>query len=169
MDPSYNSPLLRRASAARAPSTGSFYDVTDHIAALTTSDPLCRFTHTGHGRALKFHRSAQLSIPAIRARVGALRTFLDGRTQEDRACAPVSSDLSGNHHAANARDNEFSRLMLARGLFSQELAAPLRTVEYTDARAGPGILCSDGGPRKLPLQQRRGATTASRTGGGPEE
>ena len=40
VDPSYNSPLLRRASAARAPSTGSFYDVTDHIAALTTSDPL---------------------------------------------------------------------------------------------------------------------------------
>ena len=40
VDPSYNSPLLRRASAARAPSTSSFYDVTDHIAALTTGDLL---------------------------------------------------------------------------------------------------------------------------------
>ena len=38
VDPSYNSPLLSRASAARAPSTGSFYDVTDHIAVLTTGD-----------------------------------------------------------------------------------------------------------------------------------
>ena len=89
MDPSYNSPLLRRASAARAPSTSSFYDITDHIATLTTTDLLCRLTHTGHGTALEFHRSAQLSIPAIRARVGALHTFLDGRTQEDRARAPV--------------------------------------------------------------------------------
>ena len=40
MDPSYNSPLLRRASAARAPSTSSFHNVTDHIAALTTTDLL---------------------------------------------------------------------------------------------------------------------------------
>ena len=118
MDPSYNSPLLRRASAARAPSTSSFYGIADHIAALTTIDLLSRFTHSGHQAALEFHRSAQLSIPAIRARVGALHIFLDGRTQEDRARAAVSLDLSGDHHAANARDNEFSRLMLARGLFS---------------------------------------------------
>ena len=89
MDPSYNSPLLRRASAARAPSTGSFYDVTDHIATLTTTDLLCRLTHTGHGTALEFHRSAQLIIPAVCARVGALHIALDGRTQEDRARAPV--------------------------------------------------------------------------------
>jgi hypothetical protein len=34
VDPSYNSPLLRRASAARAPGTNSFNDVVDHIAAL---------------------------------------------------------------------------------------------------------------------------------------
>ena len=109
MDPSYNSPLLRRASAARAPSTGSFYDVTDHIATLTTNDLLCRLTHTGHGTALKFHRSAQLSIPAIRARVGALHILLDGSTQKGRARARVSLDLSGDHHAANARDNKISR------------------------------------------------------------
>ena len=38
VDPSYNSPLLRRASAARAPGTNSFNDVVDHIAALTTTD-----------------------------------------------------------------------------------------------------------------------------------
>ena len=40
MDPSYNSPLLRGASAARAPSTSSYYDVTDNVAALKSSDPL---------------------------------------------------------------------------------------------------------------------------------
>ena len=119
VDPSYNSPLLRRASAARAPSTSSFYDITDHIATLTTTDLLCRFTHTGHGRALEFHRSAQLSIPAIRERVGALHIFLDGRTQEDRARAAVSLDLSGDHHAANARDNEVSRRFARTRRFSQ--------------------------------------------------
>ena len=125
VDPSDNSPLLRRASAARAPSTNSFYDVTDHIAALTTSDPLCRFTHTGHGTALEFHRSAHLSIPAIRARVGALHILLDGSTQKGRARARVSLDLSGDHHAANGRGQEISRLMRASGRFSQESAAPL--------------------------------------------
>ena len=77
MDPSYNSPLLRRASAARAPSTGSFYDVPDHIATLTTNDLLCILTHTGHGTALKFLRSAGTNVPLARGRVGALHTFLD--------------------------------------------------------------------------------------------
>ena len=140
MDPSYNSPLLRRASAARAPSTGSFYDVTDHIAVLTTTDPLCRFTHTGHGRALEFHRSAQLSIPAIRApRVGALHTFLDGRTQEDRARAAVSLDLSGDHHAANARDNEVSRRIARARRVSQELAAPLFMSEKTRSHSDVSV------------------------------
>ena len=103
MDPSYNSPLLRRASAARAPSTGSFYDVTDHIAALTTSDPLCRFTHTGHGRALEFHRSVETNVPLARGRVGALHILLDGRTQEDRARAAVSLDLSGSQRHGRTR------------------------------------------------------------------
>ena len=132
MDPSYNSPLLRRASAARAPSTGSFYDVTDHIAALTTSDPLCRFTHTGHGTALEFHRSVETLAPAIRARVGALHILLDGSTQKGRARARVSLDLSGDHHAANGRGQEISRLKLARGVFSRELAPPL---------VMPGVWC----------------------------
>ena len=130
MDPSYNSPLLRRASAARAPSTGSFYDVTDHIATLTTSDPLCRFTHTGHGRALKFHRSAETNVPVARGRVGALHISLDGRTQEDRARAAVSLDLSGDHHAANARDNEVSRRIARARRFSQELVPPLSLQLY---------------------------------------
>ena len=127
MDPSYNSPLLRRASAARAPSTGSFYDVTDHIAALTTNDLLCRLTHTGHGTALKFHRSAQLSIPAIRARVGALHILLDGGMRKDRAHAPVQSDLSGDHHAANARDNGVSRRIARARPFFTGTGSPLTT------------------------------------------
>ena len=120
MDPSYNSPLLRRASAARAPSTSSFYDITDHIAALTTTDPLCRFTHTGHGRALEFHRSAGTNVPLARGRVGALHTFLDGRTQEDRARAAVSLDLSGSQRHGRTRYISFSRLMRVSGLFSQK-------------------------------------------------
>ena len=125
MDPSYNSPLLRRASAARAPSTSSFYDITDHIATLTTTDLLCRFTHTGHGTALKFHRSTETNVPLARGRVGALHILLDGRTQEDRARAAVSLDLSGSQRHGRTRYISFSRLMPARGLFSQELAAPL--------------------------------------------
>ena len=139
MDPSYNSPLLRRASEARAPSTGSFYDVTDHIAALTTTDPLCRFTHTGHRRALEFHRSAGTNVPLARGRVGALHTFLDGRTQEDRARAAVSLDLSGDHHAANARDNEVSRRIARARRFSQELAAPLAGAAHSGVRGGGTI------------------------------
>ena len=123
MDPSYNSPLLRRASAARAPSTGSFYDVTDHIATLTTNDLLCRLTHTGHGTALKFHRSAQLIIPAIRARVrlavGALHILLDGRTQEDRARAAVSLDLSGSQrHGRRRYTSAFSINARERPIFT---------------------------------------------------
>ena len=130
MDPSYNSPLLRRASAARAPSTSSFYDITDHIATLTTTDLLCRFTHSGHGRALEFHRSVETLAPAIRARVGALHILLDGSTQKGRARARVSLDLSGDHHAANGRGQEISRLMRASGRFSQESAAPLSLFVY---------------------------------------
>ena len=125
MDPSYNSPLLRRASAARAPSTNSFYGIADHIAALTTIDLLCRLTHSGHGTALEFHRSVETLAPAIRARVGALHILLDGSTQKGRARAPVSLDLPGDHHAANGRGQEISRLMLARGLLSQESSPPL--------------------------------------------
>ena len=125
MDPSYNSPLLRRASAARAPSTGSFYDVTDHIAALTTTDPLCRFTHTGHGRALEFHRSVETSVPIVLGRVGAIMCHEDCRTRKDRARATMSLDFSGDHHAGRNRYREFSRLMRASGRFSREPAAPL--------------------------------------------
>ena len=122
VDPSYNSPLLRRASAARAPSTSSFYDVADHIAALTTIDLLSRFTHSGHQAAPEFHRSAQLSIPAICGRVGALHIFLDGGTQEDRVRAAVSLDLSGDHHAANARGRELSRgIARARPFFTVKI------------------------------------------------
>ena len=109
----------------RAPSTSSFYDVADHIAPLTTIDLLSRFTHSGHQAALEFHRSAETSVPAIRGRVGALQIFLDGRTQEDRVRAAVSSYLSGGHHAANARDKELSRGIARARRFSQESAAPL--------------------------------------------
>ena len=137
MDPSYNSPLLRRASAARAPSTGSFYDVTDHIATLTTNDLLCRLTHTGHGTALKFLRSAGTNVPLARGRVGALHTFLDGRTQEDRAHAAVSLDLSGSQRHGRTRYIGFSRIMLARGLFSREPAPPLRPTSRLCGRPPP--------------------------------
>ena len=125
MDPSYNSPLLRRASAARAPSTSSFYDVADHIAALTTIDLLSRFTHSGHQAAPEFHRSAETIIPAICGRLGALQSFLDGGTQEDLVRAAVSLDLSGDHHAANARDNKLSRINARARRFSQEPIPPL--------------------------------------------
>ena len=119
MDPSYNSPLLRRASAARAPSTGSFYDVTDHIATLTTNDLLCRLTHTGHGTALKFLRSAGTNVPLARGRVGALHTFLDGRTQEDRAHAAVSLDLSGSQrHGRRRYTSAFSINARERPIFT---------------------------------------------------
>ena len=124
MDPSYNSPLLRRASAARAPSTNSFYDVTDHIAALTTSDPLCRFTHTGHGRALEFHRSVETSVPIVLERVGAIMRHQDCRTRKDRARATMSLDFSGDHHAGRNVYRGFSRLFVARGHFTMEPAAP---------------------------------------------
>ena len=138
MDPSYNSPLLRRASAARAPSTSSFYDITDHIATLTTTDLLCRFTHTGHGRALEFHRSAQLIIPAVCARVGALHIVLDGGMRKDRAHAPVHSDLSGDHHAANARDNEVSRRIARARRFSQSRVFTERSFRTgQDTRTNP--------------------------------
>ena len=80
---------------------------------------------TRHEAAPEFHRSAQLSIPAICGRVGALHIFLDGRTQEDRVRAAVSLDLSGDHHAANARDRELSRGIARRGLSSQEFVPPL--------------------------------------------
>ena len=139
MDPSYNSPLLRRASAARAPSTGSFYDVTDHIAALTTNDLLCRLTHTGHRTAPEFHRSVETLPPAICARVGALHILLDGSTQKGRARAPsarVSLDLSGDHHAANARDNESSRgIARARPFFTGTGCPPnFELAEHSDSR-----------------------------------
>ena len=127
MDPSYNSPLLRRASAARAPSTGSFYDVTDHIATLTTNDLLCRLTHTGHGTALKFHRSAQLSrlsppfahalAPCILFWTAARR-----RTVRVRRCPWICQAPSGT---AAGGTPVLSRLMRASGRFSREPIPPL--------------------------------------------
>ena len=54
MRPSYNSPLLRGASAARAASTTSSYDVTDHYAALTSIALLYKLTHTGHLSSVAF-------------------------------------------------------------------------------------------------------------------
>ena len=75
--------------------------------------------------AVEFHRSAGISIPPIRARVMRCRSDQDGRTQEDRARAPVYLDLSGDLHAANARDNKSSRGIARARAFSQELVPPL--------------------------------------------
>ena len=133
MDPSYNSPLLRRASAARAPGTNSFNDVVDHIAALTTTDLDVDSPTAAAGQRIEFCRSAATIIPVIRQRVGAMHNFLDGRTQEDCARAPVSSDLSGDHHAANARDNGFSRLTF-------------RERPFRDGTCSPPIIGDDGCP-----------------------
>ena len=59
--------------------------------------------------AVEFHRSAGISIPPIRAHVMRCRSDQDGGIATDRAHAPVSSAPSCGDHAANARDNEFSR------------------------------------------------------------
>ena len=67
--PGYNSPLLRGASVARAESTTSVYDVTDHSAALTTIDLLYNLTHSDPMPAVEFHRSAGTNVPLARERL----------------------------------------------------------------------------------------------------
>ena len=75
--------------------------------------------------AVEFHRSAGISIPPIRARVMRCRSDQNGRTQEVRARAAVSSAPSCGDHAANARDNEFSRRIARAGPFFTGTGSPV--------------------------------------------
>ena len=75
--------------------------------------------------AVEFHRSAAISIPAIRGRVMRCRSDKDGGIPTDRAHAPVSSAPSCGDHAANARDNEFSRRIARAGPFFTGTGSPV--------------------------------------------
>ena len=79
--------------------------------------------------AVEFHRSAGISIPPIRARVMRCRSDQNGRTQEVRARAAVSSAPSCGDHAANARDNEFSRRIARAGPFFTGTGSPVNDRE----------------------------------------
>ena len=105
----YNSPLLGDASAARAASTSSCYAITKHNAVLTNHHFQCPLITSDLSWRMEFHRSAGTSIPPICARVICCRSDQDGRTQEDRARAPMSSAPLCGDHAANGRDRELSR------------------------------------------------------------
>ena len=112
--------------AARAPGTNSFNDVVDHIAALTTTDlDVDSPTDSSRLSAQRIPPLCKTNVPLARDCVGALHNFLDGGTRKDRAHAAVSLDLSGAQRLGCRRYISFSRLIVARGHFAMELAAPL--------------------------------------------
>ena len=64
-------------------------------------------------------------IPAILAPLIALQKKLDGRTQEERARAPVPVASSARHHGENGRDKGETRFSSENQEVSRELSPPL--------------------------------------------
>ena len=129
----YNSPLLGDASAARAASTSGCYAITKHNAVLTNHHFQCPLITSDLTWRMEFHRSAATSIPPIRERVMRCRSDKDGGTQEDRARAAVPSAPSCGDHAANARDNDLSRLTARARPIHDRIEPPPNSILPTDA------------------------------------